>query len=121
LGSVLVVLAGVGVGWLVSRKGRSGLGGSQITQQKSGGKEAGIINEKLYPETAEGDLEEGGIKGEGMYHLIRPGGNSQTVYLTSTVVDMSSFVGKRVQVWGKSASARYAPWLMEVGRIKVIE
>lgn len=121
LGSVLVVLVGVGVGWLISAKGKISLGGSQITDSKPGAKEAGIINEKLYPETTEGTLEEGGIKGEGTYHLIRPGGDSQTVYLTSTAVDMSNFVGKKVQVWGKSASAKYAPWLMEIGRIKVIE
>jgi len=120
-GSILVVLAGVGLGWLMSSKWKSLSGGTQISESKPGAKEAGVMNEKLYPETAEGDLEEGGFKGEGTYHLIRPGGDSQTVYLTSTAVDMSVFVGQKVQVWGKSASARYAPWLMEIGRIKVIE
>lgn len=121
LGSILVVLIGVGTGWLISKSGKITSGGAQIAESKPGSKEAGVVNEKLYPETAEGDLEEGGIKGEGTYHLIRPGGVSQTVYLTSTLVDMGVFVGKKVEIRGKSVSAKYAPWLMEVGHIKVIE
>jgi hypothetical protein len=121
-GSILIVLVGVGAGWLFTSKG-GGIGGSKTTivPSKTGAKEAGIMDAKLYPDTVEGTLEQGGIKGEGSYHLTRPGGDSQTVYLTSTVLDMGNFVGQKVQIWGKSTSARYAPWLMEVGRIKVIE
>lgn len=122
VGAILVVVAGVGTGWLITSKGKLASGGSNtITPSKSGAKEAGIMNEKLYPETAEGTLEAGGIKGEGTFHLVRSGGDSQTVYLTSTVLDMTDFVGKKVQIWGKTTSAKYAQWLMEVGRIKVIE
>lgn len=122
VGSILVVVAGVGTGWLITSKGKGiGAGSETIVPSESGAKEAGIVNEKLYPETAEGILEEGGIKGEGTFHLVRTGGDSQTVYLTSTVLDMSNFTGKKVQVWGKTTSAKYAQWLMEVGRIKVIE
>jgi len=53
--------------------------------------------------------------------LIRPGGDSQNVYLTSTVIDLESFVGKKVEVWGETIGAREAGWLMDVGKVKVTE
>jgi hypothetical protein len=64
-------------------------------------------------------LQEGGIDGEGQYHLVRPGGDSQNVYLTSSVVDLSLFVNKKVKVWGQTQTAQKAGWLMEVGRVQV--
>lgn len=122
IGAILVVLAGVGTGWLLS--GRSGgLGGGKEVAPgaQSGPKEAGLADESTFRDSAEGTLEEGGINGEGTHHLVRPGGASQNVYLTSTVIDLASFVGKKVQVWGETISAKKAGWLMDVGKIKVVE
>jgi len=119
VGSFLVVLLGVGTGWLISAK--SGSGVKNAPGVKTGVKEAGIADEATFKDSAEGVLEEGGIKGEGTHHLIRPGGESQSVYLTSTVIDLQSFVGKKVQVWGQTITARKAGWLMDVGKVKVIE
>lgn len=81
--------------------------------------EAGVDDSESFPDTAEGKLEEGGINGEGTYHLVREGGPGKNVYLTSTIIDLKSFVGKNVQVWGQTLSAKQAGWLMDVGRIKV--
>jgi len=66
-------------------------------------------------------LEQGGIEGEGSHKLTREGGESQTLYLTSTVVDLEQFVGRKVQVWGETFAAQKAGWLMDVGRVKVLE
>lgn len=125
LGSFLVVLAGVGTGWLLSG-GAQGKGvktsvsgvapGGQKTQT-----EAGIEDEEDFPDTAEGILEEGGIEGEGTHHLVRDGGPAKYAYLTSTVIDLQSFVGKTVKIWGETMAAKSAPWLMDVGKLKVIE
>jgi hypothetical protein len=41
--------------------------------------------------------------------------------LTSTVIDLASFEGKKVKVWGQSLSGRKAGWLMDVGKVKVVE
>ena len=68
-----------------------------------------------------GTLKEGGIQGEGQFHLVRPGGVSQNVYLTSSSVDLSKFVGKKIKVWGETEKAQYAGWLMDAGRVEVIE
>lgn len=118
LGSFLVVLVGVGTGWLLTKnKGSS----SVAPGAKSGTKTAGITDTSNFKDSAEGLLEEGGIGGEGQYHLTRAGGVSQNVYLTSTSVDLSPFVGKKVKVWGQTLSARKAGWLMDVGKISVVE
>ena len=66
-------------------------------------------------------MEEGGIGGEGTYHLIRGSGPSQYAYLTSSVIDLGSFVGKKVQIWGETVSGKKAGWLIDVGKIKVVE
>ncbi|TEU02687.1 hypothetical protein E3I18_00540 [Candidatus Woesebacteria bacterium] len=121
--ALLVVSAGIGTGWLLS--GRSGkVGGSGtgvVPGVKEGQKEAGLSDEETFRDSAEGTLEEGGVNGEGTHHLVREGGSSQNVYLTSTVIDLQSFAGKKVTVWGETIAAQKAGWLMDVGRIKVVE
>ncbi len=82
---------------------------------------AGILDEKTFPDEAEGTLKEGGFEGEGSFHLERPGGEDQTAYLTSSTVDLSEFVGKKVRVRGQTFAAEKAGWLMDVGYIEVIK
>lgn len=123
--SALVVLAGVGTGWLLSG-GTLGAGRNASEEDVAPGakmdeKEAGIADESLFTDSAEGTLEEGGVDGEGTHHLVREGGPSKYVYLTSTVIDLQSFVGKNVTVWGETVAGQTAGWLMDVGKIKVIE
>lgn len=124
-GSLLVVLAGVGSGWLLSVGAKGGGLESEVSGVAPGGQksqvEAGISDEATFKDSAEGILEEGGIDGEGTYHLVREGGPTKYVYLTSTVIDLESFKGKTVKVWGETISAIRAGWLMDVGRIKVLE
>jgi hypothetical protein len=122
-GVVVIVALGILTGWFLS--GRTSLLGSSGKQAapgaQAGPNEAGLADEKTFSDTATGTLEAGGIAGEGTHHLTRDGGPSQNVYLTSTVIDMDSFVGKKVQVWGQTISARKAGWLMDVGKIKVVQ
>lgn len=81
----------------------------------------GVADEKAFRDKAEGVLAEGGVDGEGSHHLLREGGPSQNVYLTSSIVDLNLFVGARVAVWGETFSAQKAGWLMDVGRVKVLK
>lgn len=121
--SLVVVLAGIGVGYLFSGVGK----GSSILSNDSGNKiivtqnEAGIADESKFSTTTDGELAEGGIGGEGNYHLIRGSGPSQYAYLTSSSVDLAPFVGKKVQIWGETMSGKKAGWLIDVGKIKVME
>ena len=122
-GSLLVVLCGVVTGWLLS--GGSLANGGDSKDVAPGAErtetEAGITDEELFPDSAEGMLEEEGINGEGTHHLVRDGGPSKYLYLTSTVIDLQAFIGKNVMVWGETLSGQQAGWLMDVGKIKVVE
>jgi hypothetical protein len=82
---------------------------------------AGIANKKTFKDTASGILQEGGVDGEGNFHLKRPGGESQNVYLTSTTVDLSAYLGKKVRVWGETFKAEKAGWLMDVGLVELLQ
>jgi hypothetical protein len=120
----LVVAFGIGSGYFLA------LGGRLVPEEiKSGiSKEevkAGVIvgsgDEKTFPDSAEGVLIRGGIDGEGSHHLVRDGGESQNVYLTSSIVVLDNFEGHKVKVWGETFAARKAGWLMDVGKLKVLE
>ena len=119
---VAVILLGVGTGYIFSKKGStSSLKGQGSVDTSSGSKETvGSQDTKTFKDTATGTLKEGGIDGEGAYHLVRPGGTSQNVYLTSSVVDLSLFVGKKIKVWGETQRAQKAGWLMDVGRLEIV-
>lgn len=105
----------------VSVKGQSSItgGASGVGEKNSKGIVVGS-SQKTFKDSAEGSLKEGGVDGEGAYHLERPGGASQNVYLTSSTLDLSSYVGKKIKVWGETYSAKKAGWLMDVGRLQVI-
>lgn len=80
----------------------------------------GSLDTKTFRDSAEGILEVGSINGEGTHKLIRPGGESQTVYLTSSVLDLNQFVGKKVRVFGETFAAKKAGWLMDVGKVEIL-
>ena len=98
---------------------------SPATQQVAGDSvKAGDIfgsNHEVFKDVAEGYLEQGGINGEGSHKLLRPGGDSQTVYLTSSVTDLDKLSGMQVKVWGKTYQGQKAGWLMDVGKVEVID
>jgi len=113
---IVVILVGLLTGWLTSGRGRAS---TKVPGATQSAKEAGLSDTATFKDSAEGTLVEGGITGEGTHHLERSGGASQNVYLTSTVIDLQSFVGKKVKVWGQTISAKKAGWLMDVGKIQV--
>lgn len=118
-----VVLAGAATGWKISRsKGIStkNILGATIQDAKKG-KEVGSTDTKTFKDEAEGTIEKGGVNGEGTHKLIRTGGDSQTAALTSSVIDLDEFVGEKVHIWGETFNSAKAAWLMDVGKIKVIE
>ncbi len=78
-------------------------------------------HDESFKDSAEGYLEAGGLDGEGSHKLLRPGGVSQTVYLTSSVTDLDELVGNEVKVWGETFKGQKAGWLMDVGRVEVLE
>ncbi len=122
LGSFLIfilvaLVLGTATGFAINKV--SSPGKKTTTSGTSTGTKVGT-DQKNFKDKAEGVLKEGGIDGEGNFHLVRTGGESQNVYLTSTTVDLSPFVGKKVRVWGETFTGQKAGWLMDVGLVEVL-
>ncbi|MDO9028114.1 MAG: hypothetical protein Q7U68_04545 [Candidatus Roizmanbacteria bacterium] len=113
--AVAVIIGTVlGFGFTRLNKKATNNSGKKTTAQT-----AGIVDKKTFKDSVEGILREGGIDGEGNFHLERPGGVSQNVYLTSTTVDLSNYIGKKVKVWGQTFQGEKAGWLMDVGSVEI--
>jgi hypothetical protein len=116
---IVVLLLGVGGGYLLSAYGpKINSTTTTKTDKEDTTKGEGIADKKEFPDQAEGKMKAGGIDGEGNFHLVRPGGDSQNVYLTSSTVDLSKYIGKKVRVWGKTFESEKAGWLMDVGFVE---
>lgn len=118
---LIIVLAGVGTGYFLSSRQSPPVPVSRdvAKEEITKGMTVGIVDEKTFRDSAEGKLEQGGFDGEGSHHLVRPGGDSQNVYLTSSVVDLDKFIGRQIKVWGETFSAKKSGWLMDVGKVQV--
>lgn len=131
LASLLIVLAGTLTGFGLSRV--TGSGSTQSSQVGSIDQATGQIvegevrvgdslgSDNRDGDQAEGVLQVGGINGEGSHRILRPGGADQTVYLTSSVVDLNLLEGHKVRVWGDTFAAQTAGWLMDVVSLEVLE
>ncbi len=121
--AVAIIASGIFTGYVLA-----GSGGKSVSLQNkiSGGKPTaqkivGSKDEKTFKDSEEGVLREGGIDGEGTHHLERPGGPSQNIYLTSSLVPLDDYVGKKVKVWGQTFDPGAAGWFMDVGRLELLE
>lgn len=126
----LIVVFGVVSGFGLSRltAGGSGLGSEKVEEVSETGQVSQVEvgktygrQDEIFSSEAEGVIEKGGIDGEGTHHLEREGGESQTAYLTSSVVDLDQFVDRKVKVFGETFAGQKAGWLMDVGAVKVLE
>lgn len=127
---LIVAIAGFYSGAYLKTRGSGKLVGSTSGELKNiqaeipvAGVKVGDIygspDEKAFNTTATGVLDKGGLNGEGTHKLVRVGGPSQTVYMTSSVVDLDTLVGDQITVWGETFKGQKAGWLMDVGRVKV--
>jgi hypothetical protein len=129
---LLVILLGAGSGYAFAgmRNGNNNVGG--LKQEKglkrevesheiTVGTKVGVADESTFRDSTEGELDKGGIDGEGSHHLTRPGGDSQTVYITSSIIDLDQFIGKKVKIWGETLASEKAGWFMDVGKLEILE
>lgn len=124
---VVIILTGAVSGYFLASRGavlpegeKELTGGAKVVQ---GPKEVGIKDEEVFRDTTQGKIRvnDSDVVTEGSHKLIRPGGESQIAYLTSSVLDLNKFLGKCVQVWGETFQAQKAGWLMDVGRVKILD
>lgn len=123
--AVFIIILGIVSGYLLSQRGAvkgAKVNNGSVSSEKLGkGTVVGSSDTKTFRDSTEGILKAGGIDGEGSHHLERPGGESQTVYLTSSIIDLEQFVGQKVKVWGETNKARKAGWLMDIGKVEILE
>lgn len=121
---VVVIIVGILSGYLFSSNSSKSQNSSNTVNLNLSSAPKGTVvgsnDTNTFKDTTSGTLKEGGIDGEGAFHLERPGGDSQNVYLTSSIVDLSKFVGKKIKIWGQTQKAQHAGWLMDVGRVEVL-
>ncbi|MBI5019204.1 hypothetical protein HZB58_02950 [Candidatus Gottesmanbacteria bacterium] len=114
---IVLMLFGVGTGYLLSQKSSSVLTpkGTPITTNKV----VGVQDASTFKDCATGKIEKEGFEGEGTHKLIRDGGPSQTAYLISSIVDLDQYVNLTVKVCGQTLGAKKVSWLMDVGRLEL--
>lgn len=119
---IVAALLGVGTGYVFAGGTNKPISGDSLTEksQVQKGQKYGAGNTAAFKDSAEGVLKKGGLDGEGEYHLERPGGISQNVYVTSSTVDLSLFVNRKIKVRGETFQAQKAGWLMDVGQVEVL-
>lgn len=117
---VIAIVLGIGTGvFLTKQKGGMSVNGNPkiIQTDKVIGSTA-----KNFKDSAEGILQRNDSKviTEGTHKLVR-GDESQTVYLTSSVVDLDKYVGSKIKAWGETFKGQKAAWLMDVGKIEILQ
>lgn len=122
---IIAVVLGIGSGYALSKREPTSVssttGETTSSSKIEKGTTVGSGDTKIFKDVAEGILKGGGINGEGAYHLVRPGGDSQNVYLTSSLVDLSKLLNRKIKVWGETQQAKHAGWLMDVGKVEVLQ
>lgn len=119
---VLVVAAGIFSGLVFSSRGKSEKQAqTAIKNEEDLSPEIQESFSKTFRDEAEGSIEKNDELdkySQGTHKLVRPGGESQTAYLTSTVLDLDQYVGKKVKVFGETFGSSQVGWLMDVGKVE---
>jgi len=122
---IVIVLLGIGSGYILRQKSNLGWpsenSNSKIPKVVQTPKTVGSTDVKTFRDSAVGVIQKNGTDGEGTHKLVREGGENQTASLTSSIVDLDLFVGKKVKVWGETFKGQKAAWLMDVGKIEILE
>ncbi|MBU1327436.1 hypothetical protein KKB64_02970 [Patescibacteria group bacterium] len=118
---IVLIVFGTVTGYVLSAKNGFSLPKGSAPKTIKTDTVVGIADEKTFKDTAEGVIEKDGVDGEGTHRLIREGGPSQTAFLISSVIDLDTYVGKKVKIWGQTMAAKKANWLMDVGKIEILE
>jgi len=123
--SLFIVLAGAYSGFYLAlpKLSQSSLSG-KVSGQNDNIPPPPEQDVKTFRDRAEGVIEKNDAKdpyAQGTHKLKREGGSSQTAYLVSSVVDLDAYVGKKVEVWGETQASTKVGWLMDVGKVNILQ
>lgn len=122
---VIVVSLGIVSGLLLSSKSKSSQSSTQgaLSEENLSGEQKQSFNQ-TFRDQAEGVIERNDDLdkyAQGTHKLIRPGGEDQTAFLTSSVLDLDEYNGKKVKVFGETFGSSQVGWLMDVGKVEEIK
>lgn len=118
--ALTIALGGV-TGYLMANKNPGGTTspGNSSTPPKSAGQDT-----KTFRDFAEGVIKpkpaSSNEYSEGT-HLLQRANNPTPVALTSSVVDLSQYEGKKVRVYGETQKAVTEGWLMDIGKVEIVK
>jgi len=122
---VLIVLAaGIFSGLVLASRAKSPSQSAGQNAQGQDQQEAPKSFAQTFKDQAEGVIQNNDKLdkyAQGTHKLIRPGGESQTAFLTSSVLDLDQYVGKKVKVYGETFGSNQVGWLMDVGKVEEIQ
>lgn len=123
---LIIVVASISLGilsgYILSNKNKGGLTSAGLTLTTAKNPQS---DTKTFRDFAEGTLRARSQPSdpseyiEGTHFLERQGG--VPVALTSSVVDLSKYEGKKVKVFGETQKALKEGWLMDVGKIEEVK
>jgi len=120
---IVVVSLGIFSGLVFSSRNKAA-SGSAISQDEELSNETKQSLAQTFRDEAEGTVEKNDELdkyAQGTHKLIRPGGESQTAFITSSVLDLNEYEGKKVKVYGETFGSSQVGWLMDVGKVEVLE
>ena len=120
----VIVSVGIFSGLVFSSMSKSSQSSAQSIDEENLSPEQKQSFNQTFRDEAEGTIEsneEMDKYAQGTHKLIRPGGESQTAYLTSSTLDLDEYNGKKVKVFGETFGSSQVGWLMDVGKVEVIK
>lgn len=121
---VIIVAAGILTGIIISSRNKNAIIAKKAALVEEDLPEAQKQSfSKTFRDDAEGVIEKNDLDkyAQGTHKLIRPGGEDQTAFLTSSVLDLDQYIGKKVKVFGETFSSSQVGWLMDVGKVEIVE
>lgn len=116
----LAIILGILTGYILSTKnnvaGISPLSGTAKTAQQDTRTFKDFAEGTIKAKPQPSDPEE---YSEGTHLLMRD--NAVPVAITSSVIDLSQYEGKKVKVYGETQKALKEGWLMDVGKIEEVK
>lgn len=119
---VVSLLTGIGTGYILSSNNTKSSAGTPIVGTKdapTAQQDSRTFRDFAQGKVAKKEAKKGDNYSEGTHVLIRE--NAAPVTLTSSVVDLSQYEGKKVKVYGETQKAIEEGWLMDVGRIEEVK
>lgn len=121
---VVALLTGIGTGYILSSNSSKGenaavpiIGTNE--KPKTAQQDNRTFRDFAQGKVAKKEVRKGDNYSEGTHVLVRD--NAVPVTLTSSVVDLSQYEGKKIKVYGETQKAIEEGWLMDVGRIEEVK